>query len=61
MSCVGCNYITGHDPTCSQYAIDKVDGAEARLLALIEALEERVYTLEENEKALALPNKATRF
>lgn len=61
MSCLTCNYITGHDQACSQYPIEKMDSAEARLMALIEALEERIYTLEESEKARALGNKTRGF
>jgi len=50
MSCYECSHITGHAHTCSQYAASADESLEARLLARIEALEERVRQLEERNE-----------
>jgi hypothetical protein len=43
-------YISGHAETCVHYAADRADDIETRLLARIEALEERVRLLEERNE-----------
>lgn len=48
MSCHYCSYITGHAEGCIHYAADRADSIETKLLARIEALEERVRQLEEH-------------
>ena len=50
MSCYECSYITGHAQSCSRYAAEADENLEARLLARIEALEERVRELEERNQ-----------
>jgi hypothetical protein len=48
--CRECNYITGHAESCTEGLSERTDDMESRLLAKIEALEERVAQLEELEK-----------
>lgn len=53
MSCQECNYITGHDEFCTRGTADRLSDAERRLLARIEALEERVAELEQRDEQRA--------
>lgn len=50
MSCHSCHYISGHDRSCQYWAEATADDIEARLVARIEALEERVRQLEERNE-----------
>jgi hypothetical protein len=50
MSCHNCHYISGHDRSCPYWAEATADDIEARLMARIEALEERVRQLEERNE-----------
>lgn len=50
MSCPECMYISGHDQFCTRGTADRLSDAEQRLIARVEALEERVRQLEERNE-----------
>ena len=48
--CRECSYITGHAESCTEGLSERTDDMESRLLARIDALEERVRQLEERNE-----------